>query len=630
MAKAPLRGSRSSHTPTLVIDEVTVSMTAKRNTSRRLKRVSAIAATTRRYVTTLTWLIRDLCRHHWSSIVVTLACGAAGVTAQASVLGLMLLYANKVVEDQSIIVLGNEFTARSPEALTLVAVTALVTLSIAAGLIFVSRTTAFRLGFRYETIATGRVLSSFGHDMPTRGGALDEIPGEMDVVRLAVADAAAVNRVTRILAEMPVAVFTFVGGAAIMIYMSFLLTLMIIPFALVAGAIMYRFNIEVAAAVFEFERETRASMSDIRHVQAYMRSLSGVNANDCDEVTRFVDSSRQGKRSRSKLRQLLAPQKSQLCINLLIAACVAMIVQYFGLRAFSGAPTEWGTLAGYLVALRFTLVSLRRIVTQVTKMSRFYSKLRRYYVFVRSGEFALGQPQPRLTLLDSSDTSAAKVELDAGDTFGLCTFSDVNRYTIYQVGERLAPCSSMTSSDWLASIRMAKMRSVSSPAPNHPSAAHTHQKSLVWRWPADAIRSLTGGDELNDWLVGQPGYEDWSKLGSPAIDEVSNELRFVHEVLSAAHSDIPVVVVDEDGLQALPPGVADALRSSLHTKLVAINYGREPGFGDHQEAACVCFLGDGSVVVTDSAGARDIWEQRRAALAAGGGLLDLDDESEDM
>ena len=590
------------------------------------------AVTARRYGRTIGWFVRDIWGRYRTTMLLILFCGTAGVGLQGSVFGLMILYANEVMADGTVAVLQFAFSARSPEALTVVAVASLLSLSLSAGLIFLGRSKAYRLGFDYQDVCTSRVLSSFGHRISIRDKRVGGIPVEGDVIRLAVSDARSINRAARIVVELPVALLTFIGATAVMVYVSFFLTVLIIPCSLVAGAIMYRFNVGVAGSVIRYERQTSVAMSEVKELLKILKQLPGSITDSTSLIKEVISSGAPGKRSALRVQQLLAPKKSQFCINLLIAACIAVIVQYFGLRAFSGAPTEWGALAAYLIALRYALMALRTIVTPLTRLSRFYPKLRRYHEFWHTSFTKPGPVREKITLRsEPGDDGEAgmSMTLESGTVVGLAAPTDVNRYTIYHLFESIGQCSDASLEEWMASITLMKPCSADGVEglPNSsrvPSTTPVLPRGLS----GDLHQELLAREALSAWLADELGGDLTSQLDVIDADTLSDDATFAVGILHALASELPVVVLDEAGLEQLPAQVKDDLLAVLAGRATVIDYSRS--------SSAIGTYSESGVLLVDESGHCQLYtvdEAKKSWSGPGSGrsrMADDDDEEDEL
>jgi hypothetical protein len=303
--------------------------------------------------------------------------------------------------------------------------------------------------------------------------------------------------------------------------------------------------------------------------------------------------------------------RAMLVANILLAACLALILLYFGLRVLEGSPGQWQYLVAYIAALTYSLNSLKTIATQFTSLNRFYPNVRRVHEFLSAVEQGGGPTVSDFTVLPSGAAGISGLELleaGAGTTIGLVTSEEVNRYTFPDIVSSLASSASCPAESLLASGSLL-MRSSSNLGAQAPAIREGHQRAL-WQdlGTAADLEAQLDDREIWNWLTGEVPALKGATVPLSGLSIPGETARFVITAAAVLRSGKPFVFVDENALRALPDEWRWRFIEHLRSRGLFIIYAAGwRGIAQYGENA-VAVLAGGSLVV--ALNPRDATEQR--------------------
>lgn len=533
-----------------------------------------------RYARILGWLIRDLIRSLRTDCLVTVCSGVLGILLQGWTVALLIVYAGKLEAGTVIRRAGLELDARSPAALSIIGIATLAALGAASLLLFAHQRSLIETGYKYENRCRKKVFSSLGIKVERSGLGKTGMPGDAQVLQLGLFDATQVSRVVRLLLMTPVHFATFVIATGVMFFLSTGLSLAILPVMCLGGVYLYRLNIRAAAVSLEYEKVARAGIKEIRKAFQLLKESDRPIDPESSSVAALLHSDPVIRAQKVNQERVLVPQRAQLASNLLLAVCLAAIMQYYGLQVLTGNTEHWGHLVGYLLALRYSLVSLRSLASQFTSLNRFYPNLRRFYEFLTADEHLPAGRVDSLTVATGKARHGQEedtVELSPGTVVGLVTSAEVNRYTIPSVAAGLAESAGCASDSLLATSGFVLQRSAE--LTGLPVAIEKiHQRS---QWEhcvlAGDLADELAGNPLWPWLVAEVPALQRRETALAQLKITNESVRFVINAIALKRSGKRILFVDERGVRALPPRLKSPFVQLFGDRLVFIAYG--PRFG---------------------------------------------------
>jgi hypothetical protein len=590
----------------------------------------------RRYLNTLHWLIQDFRRMFGRDWSVGLAAGASGVLIQGAVIGLVIVFAQRLQADAVLNVFGFAIPSRSSPALLIMAICVLVSLAVSAVLIYVQNWLGVRAGFRYEDMCRQRIFLSLGFTTAQAGAAGGGIPATERILKLGVVDASQLNRAIRMLQMIPVRLFTFVAAAIAMFVVSPLLTVLVLPLVGVAMVLIYRVNIRAAAASVRFDRESGEARNQMKVALELLKETAAPIPRETELVRNLLGGSKV-RADLAVMDQVLLPHWAMFIVGILLAVCVALILFFFGLRVLEGGQGQWGYVVAYLAALTYSLASLRTLASQFTSLNRFYPSVRRIHGFFAAST-APGEVVSVTSLVIQPSGSLGESGLnryraDPGSIVGLVTAEDVNRYTLAIVVAALAgsgDCAAraLTASSGLIVGSGLDMSTL--PAPVRDG----HQR-LLWercRTAADLQRCI-GASQLWNWLLAELPSLGGPEAELPRLLVASPSARFVITAAAVRCSEKPFVFVDEAAVACLAEELRRELLGLFRDRVVFLVYGVDrSGIGRYGEDAVAIMAQDRIVAVLEPGDAAHnlnlidqlVGADRRRAVIDG---LEVEDEA---
>jgi hypothetical protein len=207
---------------------------------------------------------------------------------------------------------------------------------------------------------------------------------------------------------------------------------------LLTGASMffhYRNNIRGASSSKKMEKHAPGAQQERRRISKVVTNTNWVEEDFCNWVDSHYDegeikSNLEGFRGRFQTLE-----NARLINDLLVAMLLFMVAVILGGKAIM-QNAHWGSLIVYLLALRYCLSHLNRIVVTFTSINRFYPIFSRYFYFVNC--FDLAEPKKEVLpgrykiRFESSpfDASATSGIIKNGDILSVVGPFDFNLYNI--------------------------------------------------------------------------------------------------------------------------------------------------------------------------------------------------------
>jgi len=539
----------------------------------------------KRYTRIIYWLISDILSRYRNQVITAVLGGALAILVQGFIFVLLIKYAGLLNANETIEFVNLSIESRSQLAIFTVATTTLLSLIFSGILLYIQHKIIISIGFSYEVDSIIRILSSLGIKFQRAEEGSNIPPDDATILQLARVDSMYLNRMTRIILLTPVTVFTFIISTILLIYLSPFLSSLIIPFLLITSVYMYRLNIRAAGMSIQYEKITPDAFADLRSV---LEILKGNNNSLNFDTAPLVDALHTKNLSRwrefNKAR-ILIPQEAQLLGNILLAICLTVILLYFGLQAMYSNSVNWGVLIGYLIALRFSLTSLKSFAGQFTSLNRFYPFLRRYFEFLNvDGELKGNQ----LDMLHFKNVKSEVAESLGewktvhGQIISLITSMELNRYSFPFLLNSMIEGDDTPIEDFLASSDFLNYRKVGGNNVNELMFKKILSGGVDNKLGLESNLKLP--DVLKEWI--DTGINIGKSNGLAEND--NKELEFVLSGISLANESKMFVFIDERGVNALPREIQIPFLKIFKHKTVFLHCGpKARKVGRYREIAVI-------------------------------------------
>ncbi|MDG5467683.1 hypothetical protein P9J64_05025 [Deltaproteobacteria bacterium IMCC39524] len=243
----------------------------------------------------------------------------------------------------------------------------------------------------------------------------------------------------KLLMEAIQPILIFLVSLALLIKLYFLATLSIVPVALIYMALVYL--ISKKSTVIQGAYVTGFSSLNRELTKTYELLMGNGNPNyDKATIGKIIDASNVDSVLSLFYERMLVAQRSNYVSQIFITISMVWLFLLFG-STIESNPESWTSILVFLIALRYSGASLRKVVTIAVGVSRFYPTVRVYHEFVCETERqsvmdSLHEEKPKLLSVNDKsslfiDGSMPQLELVVGQP----------AYLLHLTGARITPVS---------------------------------------------------------------------------------------------------------------------------------------------------------------------------------------------
>lgn len=566
-----------------------------------------------RYQRLMRWLSRDSLWRFKGITLVSLGLGFGGLMAQIGAIGLAAYYAHLLERGEAIDLMGAVYEPRSSVALlSMIGLGALILLSIGALAMWISGLLSVKLRRQYQDFCATRTVKRL-RERRFIWSPPDKRQGDIGtVLRVIRGDAGYAGWVAQLLLSAVVPAVSTVIAIIALISLEPLLSLGVMVLVVISMIFLVRVNVTAAHHSKRLERAVVPAGRDLRRKIAELGETPhgtqiAINTDslfDTGQMKSYLD-------ARDGHMQVM--ETSRFISNFFFAITLVLVLLVLGGDLIQEG-TGFGRLFIYLVALRYTLFSLRSLTQLLTSINRFFPQLSRYREFLEASDataedaprrerFTLRTVEPRVA------ESITETTLRAPQRVILLTPTELNRYTLgFLLATLLGPNREQTHAA-LAHARFAVFRQ-QPPSAESAAAALGLPAGLSRAELLEPLRKLPHEKALEAALpesLDEPLDEDaWTGLpGGPkyamgVLEALRGEaqwvllngrfLRLVHERSRAPLLDVVqdrfvvIVTADPDFAAANP---ADLIAVADEGRLYGL--GSPDWFAAHREAVVARF-----------------------------------------
>lgn len=352
-----------------------------------------LAEQIRRYRRTVSWLLRDLVVSCPGSLAGVALTGVVAVFLQLGAIVLLLAYVNALI-DQRPIELGALSLPVSAELPTLIAwsATGFVLAAAGAGAAYGNAALSFHLADRYTRLLLGRVMERLGQ-FPWESMTSSADEAIRFSRNLLVGDAVSLLRVTRVVAQAILPLFTWVVVAAAVVYLDPFLASILLVVGVASVVPLYQLNKRIVAAS-RFRDIQRSGVRDRGRRAVELLLLPHTSREDRRRVADDFLDSKELRASLASLRDLMITSDKVRALQGFVTWIVlAAVLVTFGAFLARG-PGSWVQLLTFLVALRYLGASWSRLAVSWTAFNRFLPQFSRVVDFLRGADRREEGPSP--------------------------------------------------------------------------------------------------------------------------------------------------------------------------------------------------------------------------------------------
>jgi hypothetical protein len=382
------------------------------------------------YTTLVLWALRDSFRGHTLGLIGIVVFSGIYLAAQAGAILLLYWYAQQMQADGGLALpqLGIDWHARTDVRL-------LWTVVVSATILFVV-SAVFLFGMR--RMVFGIVGEGYQRGLETVPRLVVRLPDPRAPMasRLAVDFGfgrllAGCRQSTMAMVAFSNAVPPFIGSLGaigFLIWSDPLLTLMMLAAFMLWATLLYPVALRGSQATLQSERAHAKYHDDVQRLR---RSY------DLDGTTPELPSADAFVRAYLGVRGI--KHEIALVIQIGATVIVALAVLYIAWRLMSGG-SDWPILLAYIAALRLALAGGSGAVSAFASISRFYPRMVRYALFMKSAatldQEALGSLTPGEAALLGRLPTGGEVMVKAGDRLAIVTWDDRKEVELALLGAR--------------------------------------------------------------------------------------------------------------------------------------------------------------------------------------------------
>jgi len=313
-----------------------------------------------------------------------------GSILQIGAIGQVIYYARMLDKGKTFDILGYNIEPRSAGFFFFSMAVLLAFLLFSSLLLYHSRSKIIKLSCLYEIFCSKKVFSIVGRLQGIFAPGLLSLYDSKTLLKLAGRDARTCGRILRMLISLIQPTITFIIALGALFYIDVLLTVIVL---LVTGASMffhYRNNVRGASSSNKMEKHAPGAQKERRRISNAVTTTNYGEEDFCNWVDSHYDEGEIKDNLEGFRGRFQTLENARLINDLLVAMSLFMVAVILGGKAIM-QNAHWGSLIVYLLALRYCLNHLNRMVVTFTSINRFYPMFSRYFYFVNC--FDLAEPQ---------------------------------------------------------------------------------------------------------------------------------------------------------------------------------------------------------------------------------------------
>lgn len=325
-----------------------------------------------RYISAVKWLAGRVWRHFKNDLVLVLLGQWLGLAiSSVSVMSLLFLV-RKIESAQPLQIMGVGLPLA--EGRFLAGAVAVILLAMTAGilLLYQARKGAVVLSARFNHSCAAEVANGFGVFGASSVAYTGDARLRNEIARLMGGDARNAGMALRRMIDAKLATLVLLAGGALLFYLHWAATLVVLLVALSILPFYYRINQKAARATRRLEAMSSPGRMDClrvleqhKRVNSWQATQLPFDGNGYPAFQAVVESYRD---------RFVAMTQSELTSRLLMAFAVCILAVGLGYYLQEG-EIPWLLVLSYLLVLRFVMLAIRQINQAFTSISRFYPSL---------------------------------------------------------------------------------------------------------------------------------------------------------------------------------------------------------------------------------------------------------------
>ncbi|OEF96833.1 hypothetical protein BHF68_07170 [Desulfuribacillus alkaliarsenatis] len=518
------------------------------------------------YYEVIKWMLKDsLFRFRKMSILIIIG-EAIGVFLQASAILLAIQYVYMLEKNEYLTMFViSGYPRELIELFIIVCVMVFTLLFVAAMLLYLSGTKMYHLRIHYQKFCSKRVLSNY-YDCRFHTNFNREY-NESKIMCLTSSDSTFCGRVLRMTLSLIRPLIIFAVSLPIMVYLETRVSVIVIILAFISLLFQYKVSKAAAGYSINVERNAGAASKERRELFNSL-SLAPKNINS-ELVNEYIDKA-YGRGSLNKFYsalygRLLSLEKSSFISNILIAAGIFFILVIL-IREALLYDKSWTIVVAYIVAVRFTLMSLRQVNRLLTSINRFYPQLKRYYQFIIDTESipAENKNTERRNYKNESCTDEFMLGNSSNGIIAILSNLQTNYSCYIEVSNLINKDLNKQSTPFI----------ITGYAPWIPAPMYKlfgFKENICNKKILDFFNRLKSNNDSRNHEI----YNLFNHISENKWNDIPIEHKFLLSVISAYEDDSDIIVVQIKELYQLSEELREKVLDTLKNKTIILDCGKD-------------------------------------------------------
>ncbi|MCF8069981.1 MAG: hypothetical protein K9L30_15480 [Desulfobacterales bacterium] len=338
------------------------------------------------YLNRIFWLCKDVLHCFWKRVLGVVILNIIGIGFAGGSFGCAFLILRHLEKGKPIAFHGIKISLSDNFSFTLISFGITVLIGIlSSAILYYSEWKIAQLAIDYQKKCTSRIFEIISNPVYDGWQKLTKIQPQDGINRLISSSVKMTSMSVRRLLQGILPFATLIFATISMVYLNPVLSLVIVPIALLYVLPLYFVNREVSHHHKEFISTISSSRAPIK---ICVNQAINTPVSYQEKIDSSLDSIETDEYNRATILfflRKLAVKRVQMINTILFFVCLGALFIYF---IFSTSETErnWSLLVAFLVALRFAIQGLKQITGVFIKLSRFFSEYTTFSEFIDGSE----------------------------------------------------------------------------------------------------------------------------------------------------------------------------------------------------------------------------------------------------
>ncbi len=332
------------------------------------------------------WLFKDAVKNRWKKVITIIVANFIGTFTAAIAFGILIGFAKNQIDGKALKIKGFEIPIiGGVEGLILFGFLALFFGYASAYITYWAQKEILNLSRDYHKDVMARSVQSYTKErLFTFSKEIKFLTNKHDRRHLPTIYANYVSISVKTILDIIHPLMVLVGSSLILIYINIKATIILSPFALIYFAFVYKIGKEAST----FQGEYLKRITNLNPVISNLYNSLTKNENPYFEKKLFKNlffDLETDKLLYPYYGRMLSGYQSNFISQIFLTFCMVLLFIYFG-WATTTKSSSWTAIVVFLVSLRFTGQSMKRVAMLIISFSKFYPSIRVFKEYVASTE----------------------------------------------------------------------------------------------------------------------------------------------------------------------------------------------------------------------------------------------------